>query len=188
VSTNVSTKKKVETKESGTPAIRDRKSRDARRRRQRTPFGVPMRRLSLDDATKEELNARGLVPRWVNDVEGGDRVRRALKGGYEFVPSSGYEEVGEGDELLDLDESSCISRHVGKNKSGKELKAYLMAIPKEFKDEDDKIKEATNAKVDQAIKGGAPPGSQATTMNSGQGHTLVNNVSMTSRTGGVPAQ
>ena len=133
-------------------------------RRKRTGFGVQRLKLTLDGKTMQRLNAEGKVPRWFNDKE--DRIQRALESDYEFVT---YDDVKVGDKE-EGDEDRRIKKHVGRG-----VYSYLMAIPKEYYDEDQAIKEETNMMVDEAIRGGTPPG--VDTPNVAGGGTYKGNIS-----------
>jgi len=114
-----------------------------RDRRKRTPFGGSTLKMDIDAVTKERLASEGKVPAWINDV--GGRIQEAQRGDYDFVQAG---QVGGEDQ-----EDSRISLRVGTSKHGEALNAYLMAIPKEYYDEDQDIKEERNKSVDRAIRG-----------------------------------
>jgi hypothetical protein len=132
-------------------------------RRKRVGFGVAKLKMNLDDDTMKRLNAEGKVPRWFNDKE--DRIQRALESDYEFVTYDGVR-VGDKEEGED---DRRIKKHVGRG-----VYAYLMAIPKEYYDEDQAAKEETNMMVDEAIRGGTPPGVE--TPNVAGGGTYKGNI------------
>lgn len=71
------------------------------------------------------------VYRWVNDVDG--RVDRFKLGGYEVVEHD--VEVGQRTVETSNGTSSVVSKNVGVGRT-----AYLMRIPKEYYDEDQKVK------------------------------------------------
>jgi hypothetical protein len=141
-------------------------------RRKRTPLGVQRKSLSLDEKTLKALNGR--VPRWVNDDNHGQRISAALEGGYNFIESTGTEMVG--DTVKSEESDRRIRKLVGTHKDNSPKYAYLMAIEKEFYDEDQARKEAENAKVDQTIKGGQPRGINDHGISPDQGRTFVKNV------------
>lgn len=138
-------------------------------RRKRAPFGVPKKKLNLDDATMQRLKDDGLVPRWVNDV--GSRIHEALAGDYNFVNNPNVK-VGDTEESVD----ARIRKQVGTQKTGEPLYAYLMAIKKEFYDEDQEAKEEINKKVDHAIRGGNPTGLKHHGINPELGGSTVKNI------------
>jgi len=92
----------------------------------------------------------GYVGRWFNDV--GDRIRRALRAGYQPVLKDGTMgdvNVSGGDEA---DMGQWTNKRVGKGDNGP-LMGYLMAIKKEWYDEDQAKKQRDLDMVDEAIKG-----------------------------------
>lgn len=141
-------------------------------RRKRTPFGVARLKLSLDDDTLKRLEKDDLVPRWINDEDHGSRIRNAIDGGYEFVESSGAEEVG--GESVETDRR--IKKLVGSNHDGSPKYAFLMAIPRKFYEEDSKAKEENNKLVDDAIRGGTPAGLKSHGIDPSKGGTYVKDV------------
>lgn len=143
-------------------------------RRERVPFGVASLKMNLDSSTMERLKKEEKVPRWINDVD--DRIISAERGGYEFVDDSGHEAIKTGDAGEVQEQDRRIKRRVGKTKDGAPIIAYLMAIPKEYYDEDQAKKEEVNARVDQAIKGGTPPGLSGHGVSSTEGGAYVKNV------------
>ena len=121
--------------------VHDEKDRDVikKQKKERIPAGIRGRELALDDPGKLEKN--GLVARWVNDT--GGRIQKFQRGGYEFVDPNTGVKVGEaGGDQRPGDLGSRISKTVGQDKDGKPIRAYLMAIPKEYYDEDQKLKQA----------------------------------------------
>lgn len=123
-------------------------------RKERIPFGAMRSKLAMDPETTKRYNEAGKVLRWINDTEGGNRVRAAQAGGYEFCTADGSEVAGTPDGSAAIEEGKMIRKHVGSDENGKPKYAYLMAIDKEFYEEDQRAKEAVNQKVDAAIKGG----------------------------------
>jgi hypothetical protein len=115
------------------------------------------RKMTIDAETAKRLEAEDKVPLWVNDSDG--RINQALDGGYEFVTSTNPVTTGEKEDATF--EGNRISMRVGRNKDGSDKQAYLMAIPREWRDEDMQALEAENMKVDQAIRGGNAPGTPA---------------------------
>jgi len=144
-------------------------------RRKRTPFGVARRKMTLDNDTAQRLKAAGKVPRWIKDD--GRRLMDAQEGGYEFVHPVGTEAVGEDAVLQERDLS--MKMIVGKNKDGSPQYEYLMAIDKEFYDEDQARKEKNNAMVDEAIRGGNPAGLDHHGVKPEQGKTYVKDINYT---------
>jgi len=117
-------------------------------RKKRVPMGVQRMSMDLDDSTKQRLKSEGKKSRWVNDED--TRIQQALDGGYDFVEMS-REAISRGEEEQ---EDKRIKMHVGKKSNGEGLTAYLMAIPIEFYNEDQRTKEEKNRQVDAAIRGG----------------------------------
>lgn len=144
-------------------------------RKERVPFGAMRSKLAMDDATTKRYTEAGKVLRWINDTEGGNRVRAAQAGGYEFCTADGSEVAGTPDGSAPIEEGKMIRKHVGADENGKPKYAYLMAIDKEFYEEDAAKKEEVNRKVDEAIKGGklAKGGTEEIP---GQGKTFIKQV------------
>jgi hypothetical protein len=130
-----------------------RKASNTRARRKRVPFGVMRQKLSVDQKTLDDLKKKGKVPRWINDT--GNRLMEAQESGYEFVENR-EKAIVTGTEEEEHDKR--IRYQVGKDSNGLPTFAYLMAIKKQFYDEDQAEKERINAMVDQSIKAGSPGG------------------------------
>jgi len=145
----------------------DGRTRQARSKRtKRVPFGTMRLKLDLDAATAAKLKAENKVPYWVLDKDNGANVQAALDGGYEFVESTGGMEVG-GEEVKE-------DRRI-KVASGDRF-LYLMAIPKEYYDEDQAEKEATNRMVDDSIRAGRPKGVNSLDISADKGGVSVGDV------------
>ena len=105
-------------------------------RPKRTPLGA-RNRLSFD---KQDPN---FVYRVINDVE--DRLQRAQEAGYEYVVSDeqlGDKRAAEGGKI-----DSRVSKPVGNG-----VRGFLMRIPREYYDEDQKVKDARVDSSEQAMK------------------------------------
>lgn len=127
-------------------------------RKQRIPFGVHKTKMSLDGSLRERLDSSGKVPRWVNDDAGGGRITQALEGGYDFVTPKG-EQIGDPDASSRAEtEGSRISRIVGTHEDGTPKRAFLMAIDKDFYEEDFAAKQGEIDKIDEAIRRGETTG------------------------------
>lgn len=114
--------------------------------RKRIPLGSPGLRLPLPII-------KGYFPRWFNDEVG--RIEQALAAGYEFVAPEEAPELGS-DIGGGVDKVSRISRVVGLSDTGAEpLRAYLMKLRQEWREEDDGVKQADLDKIDTAIRGGS---------------------------------
>lgn len=112
--------------------------------RSRIPLGTPTLKMPLP-------KIQGYFCRWFNDEMG--RVQQALSAGYEFVLPEESPEIGS-DTNSDL--GTRISRIVGVSDSGPEpLRAYLMKLRQDLRDEDDSRKQAELDKVDAAIRSGS---------------------------------
>lgn len=97
----------------------------AKKRPKRIPVGGSRDILTVDGLPE------GYVGRWVNDEDA--RIQKFLDGGYEFVQRNG--EIAVGVTTVDSSEGSgsLYSKNVGNG-----IVAYLMAIPKEYYEEDAK--------------------------------------------------
>lgn len=116
-----------------------RPSREQSTRKERIP--VSANRAPLSVKGFDEKNYQG---RFVNDV--GDRIARFLDGGYEFVAKDGTS-VGE----TTVDSSSGLDSRV-KKPVGQGIYAYLMRLPRELYNEDQKAKQRELDRLDEAIK------------------------------------
>lgn len=90
----------------------------------------------------DQTNVRG---RWVNDIE--DRIARFLEGGYKFVNRDNTLGDGEGS----AGSSSAIDSRVRKP-VGRGVYAYLMALPVELYEADQKAKQREIDLTEAAIK------------------------------------
>ena len=115
-------------KRRGRPPGPDRGARGSRKtnrvergRRERTPLGVQALKMQADIPDD-------LVGYWFNDDPG--RIDGALKAGYVF-----YNDEGETE-----DRASARSMVVGTNDQGEPKRAYLMTIPKEWYEENQRAK------------------------------------------------
>lgn len=98
------------------------------------------------------LTVRGLdqdryVPRFVNDRE--DRIARFLEAGYQFVNRDKNGIVSVGDPTAG--NSNSVDNRVTKRVGGGVV-AYLMAIPREFYEEDQKAKQAEIDDLESGIR------------------------------------
>lgn len=102
------------------------------------------RRSPLDVRNKLKFNGAkdpSKVYRVVNDTDG--RLDEMLERGYEFVRSDGSLSD---ESLADGNEGKMVRKHVGNGTYG-----YLMAIPKEFYDEDQQTKLKALSETEQAL-------------------------------------
>lgn len=139
-------------------------------RRKRNPLGVMRLKMNLDHQTMERLEAEDKVPRWINDSD--TRIQDAMAGDYEFLNRA----VSTGDNQEAVEEDRRIRKVVGKHKDGSPMYAYLMAIPRDYYEEDQRAKEEQNQKVDQAIRGGNPHGLAPHNVSPNQGGAYVKSV------------
>lgn len=123
------------------------RERDTRKRRKRSSMSGMQTKLTLDSETQKRLKAEGMVARWFNDND--NRIQRAQDSDWEFVTYDGVK-VGSKEEG---EQDRRIKKSVGRG-----MTAYLMAIPKEFYEENQREQEERNMLVDEAIRGGQPPG------------------------------
>lgn len=124
----------------------DKRTREYKEQvRNRVPIGGRRTKLQLSRKDLESLKDYKL--RWINDV--GGRVLEAEAGGYEFVTPEEARSLGEGaihqgNSDLGARVSKVVDRHG--------TRAYLMKIPREYWEEDQKVKEEANAQVDRALR------------------------------------
>jgi hypothetical protein len=105
-------------------------------RRTRVPLG--MKQASLVASARP-----GYQRRWVNDVAG--RLQQAIDGGYEHVsqdPTAKSQDLG-----------VKTSRIVGAKEDGQAMSAYLMEIPMDWYEEDQKAKQKPLDEFEAALKG-----------------------------------
>lgn len=152
----------------------ERAAKTAKERRERQPLGVMRKKMSLDAATTKMLETKGLVPRWINDEDHGLRLQNAISGGYDFVSSTG--EMIVGDQVFKEDEKRRVRKLVGSHKDGSPKYSFLMAIKREFYNEDQAKKEEQNEMVDEAIKGATPPGLKSHGVAPDEGGTYTKNI------------
>lgn len=98
-----------------------------------------------------------LVYRITNDDFGGRRIRERLDRGYDFVDQNGAVIFGQEGQNLNTDLGSGYSQHVGFDYENKPMRGYLMAIPKELYDEDQRLKQ----KKDDALMEQVDPNRQS---------------------------
>ena len=114
-------------------------------RKKRIPFGVARLKLTTDQSP-------GKKRRWINDK--GDRLQRAVAGGYRFVSDPNKtEKVGEdgnGNENM----GSGVSKVVGTKEGGGDQVGYLMEIDEKFYAEDQEAKHIDRMEVMKSIAGG----------------------------------
>ena len=116
-----------------------RPSREQSGRKERIPVSASRAPLSVRGADHENYYYR-----FVNDVN--DRIARFIDGGYVFVTKDGVE-VGE----PTVDTSPGLDTRV-KRPVGQGVYAYLMRLPRELWNEDQKAKQRELDLIDDAIK------------------------------------
>jgi len=128
------------------PIVRtDAQRAPERQPRARIPFGVPRQKMSVI------ADLPGYFLAWINDDAG--RIEEAQMGGYEFVAR---------DEIIlcpgvtptNGDLGSKVSMIVGRTKEGGAMRAYLMKIRNEWKEEARGILRDIRSKRVEAIKRG----------------------------------
>ena len=136
----------------GRPTNASRKEAIEAKRPQRIPLDGSRTRLHLDE--------KGLDPafhyKWVNDVD--DKIHRFINAYYEHVTAEEGLKIGQ----RSIDSStgelaSVVSRDVGLG-----IKAYLMKIPKEYHEEDKKVKEALTEDRASSLKHSLNMGQEGT--------------------------
>lgn len=113
-------------------------------RGERVPLGVLHLQMTVDDIPENK------VGRWVNDD--GDRLNRAVKGGYDFIKDR--KKVGDGYEDGNEDLGMMTSKVVGSKDSGEPIRAYLMIIDKDLYEQDQQVKLDRIDEVEEAIYSG----------------------------------
>ena len=114
------------------------------RRGGRVPMGGYMKNLELEFEAEA-----GFRYRWILDE--GERIIRALRGGYQFVrQENDTYTVVKGDQS---EMETYIKKTTGRLESGKPQVSYLMGIKEEFYQEDQRAKEAELQETDAAIMG-----------------------------------
>ena len=123
----------------------------------RIPLGSARQKLSLTPEKQAELKFRKLVPRWINDKS--DRLNDALRGGYQFETSASVAAgVGTANGGNDISAKpgidSRISRVVGTDEGGHPIRAYLMTIPQDLWEADQKEKQDEITKKEKGMMKG----------------------------------
>jgi hypothetical protein len=108
----------------------------------RRPFGVANSKLGIN------REIEGYHLRWINDTPG--RLAMAQESGYEFVTP---EEVGR--VPLDREKTKVKELADTTSKDGSPIYAYLMKLPQEWYEADNKIREQPQDQFDDAIRAGS---------------------------------
>jgi len=113
-------------------------------REERVPLGIARQKLKVHEI-------KGYKLRWINDTPG--RLNEARRGGYEFVQADEIDgKFGDTDiDQTNRDLGSRVCRAVSQTTG---LKAYLMKIPLEYYEADQRAKQKEIDEVDQAIHSG----------------------------------
>jgi hypothetical protein len=122
------------------------------RQSNRIPLGQHRRKMTVDPELKKRIEREGYVLRWIND-DGKVRIQQAKEAGYTFVRADGLEKIGDsGDQ--NSDPGGRISQIVGTCEDGSPMRAYLMAIKREWHEEDQQAKQQEVDQIDKAIREG----------------------------------
>lgn len=113
-------------------------------REERVPLGIVRQKLKTPSIT-------GFRLRWINDEPG--RIHAARQGGYDFVLADEIDgKFGDTDiDQTNRDLGSKVSRAVSKTTG---LRAFLMKIPNDLYEADQRAKERAIQEVDDAIHSG----------------------------------
>lgn len=134
--------------------VKTSKEKDTIKKSSRIPFGSPQQGLSVNPVP-------GYFLRWVNDEDNG--IQAAQQSGYEFHEDPAIL-IGDA-QKPSTDLGTRISRVVGKDDSGHPMRAYLMKIRNEFREEDIRLADIPLQKTDYAIKHGKlHPGAEPESM------------------------
>jgi hypothetical protein len=119
-------------------------------RARRIPMSVPQARMATPAIPGYHLH-------WFNDTPG--RIIQAQNAGYTFVNMeethvNSRDVAGSSEDFGSSDMGTRISTVVGESADGGAQRAYLMKIPEEFFQEDQKALESRNAAIDQAMRAG----------------------------------
>lgn len=155
--------------------------RKRRRRKHKAKFGQAVQKLGLSEEQIQYFERRGEVVHWFNDKAG--RLDKAEGLEWRFVTKDEITPDGigkPGDITAVEDAGNKVSRVVGTEDNGQPITSYLMAIPKEFweddqKEKSDKVLERERAFA-QGIDGQGRPGVD--------GRELVKHTPISMRRGG----
>jgi len=106
------------------------------------PSGRPKRKPFIRNVLDFPESA-GYVRRVVNDVEDGMRVKQFLEDDWEIDPDHTAKVDSDGDVNKPSQFGSAVSRHVGTDAQGKSIKGVLLRKRKDWYDEDQMEKQAT---------------------------------------------
>ena len=129
--------------------------RKRRARKHRVKFGSSEQKLGISKDQQEYFERKGEVCRWFNDKTG--RLERAEGLEWRYVTKDEIAPGGigkTGDTTAVENMGNKVSRVVGKEDDGTPITAYLMAIPKEFYEDDQKEKSEKLLEKEKAISQG----------------------------------
>lgn len=122
---------------------------------ERIPLGGNAQKLTIPEIP-------GYHTHLINDE--GDRLERALRGGYEFIPKAGMK-AGSGPEPGHTDLGSVMSKVVGTHPNGQPKRGYWMKIKLEWYNADQIAKLAPVRESEEDIKRGNAPAREGDTSN-----------------------
>lgn len=114
---------------------------DAARPTEESPIRVPVAS-NRAPLTYRGLDRENFEPRWVLDKD--DRIALFLEAGYSFVPKRANTV---GDKTVD---SKTLDTRVSKSSGGRSL--FLMQLPKQFYNDDQKAKQRAVDELDESMK------------------------------------
>ena len=118
-----------------------------RRKSQRTPFGVPRKKLSVDG-----YHIPGYTLRFINDTD--NRILDAVEGGYQHVSKDEIPNVGDKNVANVEGLGTVVCRRVGVKENGSAMYAYLMKIEEDIYNEDQQMKEEVLTNKEDSLMGG----------------------------------
>lgn len=120
--------------------------------RTRIPMSMPLQKLQVPDIPGYHLH-------WMNGTPA--RIAQALKGGYTFVDpeeadvvNTGLADSANASGNTDMGSRVSIVAGGGAGEDGKEQRLYLMKLPLELWEEDQRALESRNEQVAASIRGG----------------------------------
>lgn len=146
------TKEQVQPQEAETPQV-ELSPRQLAERRRRREDRIPLSGMRKKLNAPVHLIPQGEHPHWFVDQAG--RLQDCIKAGYEFVDDPTIKaQTGEGPVASPDPMSSHVRVRTGHNQDGTPQYSYLMTIPQEWHDQDRKIVEDHNLKVEESLKRG----------------------------------
>lgn len=124
-------------------------TRDEEGRKKRIPLGVPRSKLNAPQR-------QGYYRRFINDTVG--RITGAISGGYNFVSKTDLNRRQKGMTGDDFKQGEAERRLVGRQEGGEPLFAYLMEIPLEWYEADQKEKMDAILETEAVMKRGPEEG------------------------------